>query len=99
MTDKQLKYYKFTNKEDSPYLDSMLSMFYHAAMNAKIGIMEAMDANTNKEVLLLVGVEKDADGNVSCFPIARCLPAEEVGDYLQPDGTGNYIREEQELNG
>ena len=93
MTDKQnLKYYKFTNKEESPYLDTLLTMFYHAAMNARIGIMEAMDAETGKEVLVLVGITEQENGEVDCYPLARCLPAEEVGLYLQPDGKGNYIK-------
>lgn len=97
MTD--LKYYKFTNKEDSPYLDTILTMFYHAAMNAKIGIMEGKDATTDKEVLLLVGVNTNEAGEVECYPLARCLPAEEVRDYLQPDGKGGFVREEVVENG
>jgi len=89
----ELKYYKFTNKQDSPYLDTMLSMFYHAAMNARIGIMEAKEKDTDREVLLLVGIDKDENGEITAYPLARCLPAEEVRDYLQPDGEGGYIQE------
>lgn len=86
-----LKLYKFTNKPDSPYLDTLLQMFYSASAQNKIGIMEGYDTETEKEVLLLVGVDIDEEGKTTCYPLARCLPAEEIRKYQAPDGEGGFL--------
>lgn len=87
---KTVTLYKFTNKATSPWLDSVLAMFYQGADANAIGIMEAWNLDTEKEEMILVGVQLDADGKPDCFPIASCLSAEDVGRYLAPDGKGGF---------
>lgn len=96
MTDITL--YKFTNNQESPYLDSQLAMFYSGAFRNTIGIMEARRELENGEVvpvLLLVGVEQE-DGKFHCFPLAEILSSETAATYLHPDGEGGYKRPEKE---
>lgn len=88
---KEVTLFKFSNRPTSPYLDSLLAMFYSAASNNQIGIMEGWDLNTNKESLILVGIEMDENGKPDCYPIAKCLSAEEVSNFLAPDGQGGYF--------
>lgn len=83
--------YKFTNKADSPYLDSLLTMFYEGAFRNHLGVMEAWSLEDEEEHIILVGVSLDDDGKPECFPIARCLRAEDVKSYLAPDGKGGYF--------
>lgn len=82
--------FKFTNKEESPYLDSLLAMFYEGAFTNTIGIMEAHCLKTEQEEMILVGVALDADGKAECYPLAKLLRAEDVRDYLSPDGKGGF---------
>ena len=82
--------YKFTNKVDSPYLDSLLAMFYEGAYQNTLGIMEAFDLTENAEVPILVGVAVDENGKPECFPIAKLLRAEDVPNFLSPDGVGGF---------
>lgn len=83
--------YKFTNKADSPYLDSLLTMFYEGVFRNHVGIMEAWSLKDEEEHMILVGVQLDEDGKPECFPIARALRAEDVTNYLAPDGKGGYF--------
>lgn len=83
--------YKFTNKDDSPYLDTLLQMFYEGAFGNTIGIMEAFNLKTQEEETILVGVSVDEDGKPECFPIAKLMSAEDVPNYLSPDGMGGFF--------
>lgn len=83
--------FKFSNKEESPFLDGLFMMFHHAAMSNKLGIMDAWNLKTEQEETILVGIELDADGKPDCYPIAKVLRAEDVGDYLAPNGQGGYF--------
>lgn len=83
--------YKFTNKSDSPYLDSLLAMFYEGSFANTIGIMEAFSLKDEEEHTILVGVQLDEDGKPECFPIAKLLRAEDVSNYLAPDGNGGFF--------
>lgn len=82
--------YKFTNKEDSPYLDSLLMMFYQGCFSNRIGIMESHNLATGNEEMILVGIEFDAEGKADCYPLARLLRAEDVPNFLSPDGKGGF---------
>lgn len=88
--ERTMTLYKFTNKADSPYLDGVLTMFYEGTIANKVGIMEAWSLADEEEHLILVGVEADENGKPVCFPIAKCLRAEDVSNYLAPDGKGGY---------
>ena len=80
--------YKFTNK-DSPYLDTIIDMFYSAASRGVIGIMEAKRSDTGEEELLLVGVEVEGD-SIDCYPLASIIKAEQASVYMYPDGVGGW---------
>lgn len=83
--------YKFTNSGESPHLDSLLAMFYQGAYDNTIGIMDAYNLNTEEVETILVGVQVDENGKPVCFPLAKLLKAEEVPQYLSPDGKGSYF--------
>lgn len=82
--------FKYTNKPDSPYLDSLLMMFYQGCADNRVGIMEAHNLETSEIEMILVGVELGPDGKTDCYPLARMLRAEEVGNFLAPDGVGGF---------
>lgn len=88
---KEMVLFKFTNKPDTPYLDSLFMMFHHGAFSNKIGIMEAWNLETEQEETILVGVEIDERGKPDCYPIAKVLRAEDVQNYLAPNGDGGYF--------
>ena len=83
--------YKFTNKAESPHLDNLLAMFYQGVYDNQVGIMEAFNLATEQEELILVGVAPDDNGKPVCFPIAKVLAAEDVPNYLSPDGKGGWF--------
>lgn len=83
--------YKFTNKESSPHLDDLLAMFYQGVYDNRLGIMDAYNLTTEEEEIVLVGVEADENGKPVCFPLCRLLRAEDVPNYLSPDGKGGYF--------
>lgn len=83
--------YKFTNKAEAPHLDNLLAMFYQGVYDNTIGIMDAWNLETEQEEMILVGVAADENGKAVCFPLARLLRAEEVPQYLAPDGNGEYF--------
>ena len=83
--------YKFTNKEQSPQLDSILAMFYEGTNTNTIGIMDSWNLEKEQEELILVGVAADDNGKPVCFPLAVVLKAEDVRNYLAPDGKGGYF--------
>lgn len=82
--------FKFTNKEESPWLDSVLAMFYDGVFRNRIGIMDAWNLETEQEETILVGIELDEEGKPDCFPLAKLLRAEDVKNFLSPDGKGGY---------
>ena len=83
--------YKFSNKEDTPYLDSLFAMFLHGTFSNSIGIMEAWNLATEQEEVILVGVDFDEEGKPDCYPIAKVLKAEDISNYLAPNGKGGYL--------
>lgn len=85
--------YKFTNEQESPYLDNLLAMFYQGAYDNQLGIMQAFNIETEEQELILVGVDADENGKPVCYPIAKILAAEDVKNYLSPDGKGGWFDE------
>lgn len=83
--------YKFTNQESSPNLDNILAMFYQGVYDNRIGIMEAYNIETETEELILVGVELDENGKPICFPLCGVLRAEDIKNFLSPNGKGGYF--------
>lgn len=82
--------YKFSNN-NSPHLDTILAMFYQGITMNAVGIMDAFNLTTEQEETILVGVQLDEEGKPECFPLARVLRAEDVRNYLSPDGKGGYF--------
>ena len=82
--------HKFTNHEHSPELDHLLAMFYHATFTNKIGIMQALNEQTGKEEIILVGIEPTESGHFNCYPLAKALTVEETKMYSAPDGKGGW---------
>lgn len=82
--------YKYSNHKDSHYLDNLLAMFYHGVLTNAVGIMQALNTETNKEEVVLVGVKVNEDGTQECFPLSRVLTAEEASIYSAPDGEGGW---------
>lgn len=97
-TPREVTLYTFSNKEERPHLEALLRMFYEGAFRNHIGISEAFDREAKEEVLLLVGVTKDEKGEIINFPIARCLKAEEVVNFLGPDGKGGWVGNSDEAD-
>lgn len=96
MSDKEITLYKFTNQKESPYLDSLLAMFYSGAFRNAIGIMEAsreFEDGKGYPALILVGVAEE-DGETKCYPLAEVIPSEMAYQYKHPDGKGGYLRPE-----
>lgn len=85
--------YKFTNDEQSPELDNLLAMFYGGAFSNTLGISKVYNLDTEEEELVLVGLDFLDDNTVdmgSFFPLARLIKAEEVKNYLTPNGKGGW---------
>lgn len=84
----------FTNhKDDAQHmgvLKGLLKMFYHTVLTNRLAIMQAKNAETGEEELILVGVEQDGD-SVNVFPLASPIRAEQVSQFIAPDGKGGWI--------
>ena len=83
----------FTNHKDEQnlgVLQGLLKMFYHIVLTNRLAIMQAKNADTGEEEIVLVGVEQNGEG-VNCYPLAVPISAEQVGKYIAPDGQGGWI--------
>lgn len=83
----------FTNEKDNPYPHRLLHAFYDGVFKNRVGVMTAKVKGTDQIHTLLVGVEVDEEGNVSCYPLAKILSADEHGQYLAPTGDGEFIED------
>lgn len=88
----------FTNDKANPYPRQLLHQFYEGTLTNKIGIMHAKDKETGADALLLVGVLRNEEGDIGCYPLARVLDASEVQNYLAPDGNGGWIGEDVDVD-
>lgn len=87
----EIQEYVFTNDKTNPAPRRLFHMFYETVYKNKLGVMHALHKDSHKISTLLVGVDYDAEGNVICWPIARLLTEEEQGQFMTPDGNGNYV--------
>lgn len=83
--------YTFANHSPAPELESLLAMFYKAALDNTVGVMQAFNSDKNREELLLVGVAVDDEGKTQCFPLAKVLSTEDSFHYRAPDGKGGFF--------
>jgi hypothetical protein len=89
--------YTFSNHSPAPELESLLAMFYKGAVDNQLGIMQALNTETNAEELLLVGVTVD-NGDTHCYPLCTLLKAEDVPRYKAPNGKGGWFGDEQTVD-
>jgi hypothetical protein len=84
--------YMFTNDAKQGYLlQQLLDMYYRGAYSNTIGIMSALNTETEETELLIVGVSHDEEGLTNTFPLARILTPQEVEKYRGPDGKGGWL--------
>lgn len=83
--------YKFSNEAETPWLDSILAMFYQGAFDNRLGIMDSFNLDSEEVETILVGVEADENGKPMCYPLAKLIKAEHVTRYLSPDGKGGFF--------
>jgi hypothetical protein len=93
----------FTNHKDDPQhmgvLQGLLKMVYHTVLTNRLAVMQAKNAETGEEELVLVGVEQ-VGNSINAFPLFVPLKAEDVAKYIAPDGKGGWlenIKEEPKL--
>lgn len=82
--------YVFANRTPAPELESLLAMIYSAAYDNTLGVMQALNSETNAEEVVLVGVAVDEAGKTACFPLASLLAVEDVPKYRAPTGQGSW---------
>ena len=83
--------YLYTNDGNDAPAQSFLGMFYEGVLANTLGIMRALNTETNATELLLVGVNVDTNGS-QVFPLARILSSEDLGKYNSPDGKGGWFK-------
>lgn len=92
--EQQAQLLVFTNQKDNAehmgILKGMLKMVYHTVLTNRLAIMQAKNAETGEEELVLVGVEQNGD-SINAFPLFLPLRAEDVGKYQAPDGSGGWL--------
>ena len=87
--------YMFTNDLTSVQrLRPLLHMFYKGVFTNTIGIMNALNTETDEEELILVGVEHTEDGRTLTYPIASILDNTLASKYVGPDGRGGWLIDE-----
>lgn len=84
----------FTNNKDNAQhmgiLQGLLKMVYHTVLTNRLAVMQAKNAETGEEEIVLVGVEQNGD-SINAFPLFLPLKAEDVAKYIAPDGQGGWL--------
>ena len=91
MIDPEFNSYIFSNNPSNPRLMSLLEMFYRGVLQNTVGIMEAKNKLSGEEVLLLVGLSQNDEGQTDTYPIARILGPEDAYDFAAPTGSGEFF--------
>lgn len=95
--DKGTIAYMFSNsKEDAERLFALLQLFYRGVYENTIGIMKAKDRHTDKERIVLVGIEHQEDGTTTTIPLVSVLDEKAVSKLLLPDGEGGWLEPEDQ---
>ncbi len=68
----------------------LLQMLLEGALNNQLGYMDALNKTTGETHRLLVGLQVSDIGLIDAYPLARLLDAEEVENYIAPDGRGGW---------
>ncbi len=90
--DKDVVLNVYTNQPTKHQYD-LLEMFYRGTYGGTIGLMEAMNKETDTLEMLLVGIAYEDNKQVT-YPLARIIKPEEIKNFLAPDGKGGYGTDE-----
>lgn len=79
-----------TNEPNEDKLRFM-ELLYQAMAVGQVAYMDGKDPDTGEIVPLIVGIQPEANGLVSIYPLARIIkPTDESINYHVPDGAGAY---------
>lgn len=87
----EMQEWVFSNDKTNPAPRGLFRMLHMSAFQNKLGIMHALDPESEKVVTLIVGVDHDENGGVICWPLAKVLTEDEQKAFKSPDGNGNYL--------
>lgn len=69
--------------DGDPRKVNLMQAIYHSVGTDQLGYMDGMDPDTKEIVPLLVGIDREEDGKLNLYPIAKI--------FLSPDELKNYI--------
>lgn len=96
ITENDMIPHVYSNDKYNPVPYGLLDILYRQVFENRVGIMNAKEVSTGKEVPVICFVgDRDGD-DVALFPIARMLTEDEVGNYLAPLGDGEWHEPESE---
>lgn len=80
----------YSNEPYNPVPYGLLDLFYKVTHENRLGLMVALDTETNEPRLVLCMVGDKGEEDVDLFPIAALLKEEELTRYRAPLGNGEY---------
>ena len=87
----------FSADTKNPFPSQLLHMFYEITASNKLGIMQAKHKDSGEVHAILVGVDKNEEGELVTYPLARLLEQKELdGVYLAPKGDGTFVGEDEQ---
>jgi hypothetical protein len=87
----------FSADVKNPFPAQLLHMFYEMVASNKLGIMQAKSTITGNVDNILVGVDRNDEGELVTYPLARLLNDKELGTYLAPKGDGTFVGDEEDV--
>lgn len=88
--EREMFEWTFSNDKSNNAIRQLFHMFYQIVFDNKLGLMHALNTESDKVETLIVGVEQTPNGT-ACWPIAKILTEEEQGKYKSPDGNGGWV--------
>jgi len=83
---------KLLTNEPTELKKSTLRIMYQACDFEELAYMDGRDPATGEIVPLLIGLQVEADGQYSIYPVARLYMGKDIPDFEPPDGRGSYIK-------
>lgn len=81
----------FTNDKTNPAVRQIFHILYQGVFSNTVGVMHALNTETDMVETLIVGLARNDDGSVATWPLAKIIPESEQGNYKAPDGNGNWV--------
>lgn len=91
IAEREMTPWVFANDKTNPAPFGILNMFYSGVFSNTLGIMVAKNTETGLEDAVLVGLDRDENGELGVYPIAVVLSKEDSIKFLPPDGNGGYV--------